>query len=179
MKLLIALAVAGLLCVPAFAGEREDRIAEIKEQIAELQAELRELEGDARTVTGDNVIFSIDEAFYPEELHIAVSNMEIVPDEGKRFLVIKVGIYNQTEESRYVDYCDFLAYIDNHSIELTDKCGLVDKYDMISDSVLPERQLDGYLIYEVPEDWDVIEIAYPDDFGDYITLSISPIDISA
>ncbi len=178
MKKIVVFMLIGTLCVPVFADEKEDRIAEIEAQIEELQAELRELKGDSPlSVTGDNFEFSIEEAFYPEVLHIAYSDTVIEADEGKRFMIVKVGIHNLTDETQYVDWLDFVAYLDKRSLELTDKCYSVETYDMISDEVMADRILDGYLIYEVPEAWTEIEIGYPDEYGEYLTITLSQDDL--
>lgn len=176
MKRLVAFILAGVICTPVMANE--DRIAEIEAQIAELEAELRELKGSSLSVTGDNFEMSIESAFVSDSLKQEYSDVDILPEDGNQFLVLQVSVHNLTDEEQYVDWTDFLAYSGKHSLELSDKCYSVEKYEYITGYVTADRYIDGYLIYEVPTDWAEAEISYPDSYGgDFMTVTITPADI--
>ena len=176
MKRLVAFILVGVLYTPVMANE--DRIAEIEAQIAELEAELRELKGSSLSASGDNFEFSVEEAFVTDTLKQIYSDVDILPDDGTQFLVLKVSVHNLTGEEKYVDWVDFIAYSDKHSLSLSNKCYTVDKYSYITGYVSADRYIDGYLIYEVPMDWSEVEVGYPDIYGEkFMTVTLTPSDI--
>ena len=80
------------------------------------------------------------------------------PEDGNKFIFIKLAFENQGDSDESVSYYSFEGYADGYNVDMhyTD--------DDLSATLSPGRTTDGTLVFEVPEDAQEIEIEYETNF---------------
>lgn len=114
MKRTISAAMAGMMLFAgaAFADEKADRIAEIKEQIAQLESELAELEGEEK-----------DEAEFSAEIggvtYTYLKNELYTTQDGQELLLVYFDMQNESGETKSPFYLGVTAFQNGVSIPQT------------------------------------------------------------
>lgn len=111
MKRTISAAMVGMMLFAgaAFADEKADRIAEIKEQIAQLESELAELESE-----------TISEAEFSAEIGgvtlTYLKNELYTTQDGQEFLLVYFDMQNESGQTKSPQLIGFTAFQDGVSV---------------------------------------------------------------
>ena len=121
--------------------------------------------GDTLT-DGDVKITFVDATIYDE---IAT----IKPNDGNLFVVLFFNVKNVSDDSRYISVHNFDGMV--YGNEVYDKNVLVnvDGYDSLGSFVLPDDDVNGYIVYEVPKDWRLFEVSYRENSFDKESIVFS------
>lgn len=82
------------------------------------------------------------------------------PAEGKKYLVLFLKIQNRTGKDDYFNYNNISAKLDGEDITDTFLVNDPEGYTTIKATLTNEKNTLGYLVWEVPESWEKLEITY-------------------
>lgn len=96
-----------------------------------------------------------------EEFNLIESDSQFIqPDEGNDFVEVVLLIENTTDSKdiSVSSLLSFDAYLDGFSIDTSLNALLASKFDAIGGTVAAGKKLRGSLSYELPQDWQELEI---------------------
>ena len=85
------------------------------------------------------------------------------PADGNVFLVLFLNFGNRTETEDYINPDSLNASVDGTETEHTILFNNPEGYTTLFTHVAPEGSMDGFVVWEVPKDWQMLEI----DFGNW------------
>lgn len=94
---------------------------------------------------------SIDSEFYSDK-----------PSEGNKFLVLFFDVKNISSDNDYFNYLLFEGYADDYSVSCSIIMGTPDGMSAIGGDLDAGKMSKGFIVYEVPSDWESFEISYKD-----------------
>ncbi len=84
------------------------------------------------------------------------------PSEGNKFLVLFFDVKNISSDNDYFNYLLFEGYADDYSVSSSIIMGSPDGMSAIGGNLDAGKMSRGYIVYEVPSDWESFEISYKD-----------------
>ena len=90
----------------------------------------------------------------------------MMPTDGNVFLVCQFEIENDSsEEINVSSMVSFNAYCDDYSVSLSITGEMLeDSWKSLDGTVAPGKKINGVIAYEVPQDWQKMEISYTPSF---------------
>lgn len=82
------------------------------------------------------------------------------PTEGKKYLVLFLSIQNKTGKEDYFNYNNIIVKLDEKKITDTFLINDPEKYTTIKTTIPNNRITQGYLVWEVPDKWEKLEVTY-------------------
>ena len=82
------------------------------------------------------------------------------PSKGKKYLVLYLSIKNTSGKDEYFNYNNIVAKLDNQDITDTFLINNPLKYTTIKTHLTNHMITQGYLVWEVPENWECLEVTY-------------------
>ncbi len=82
------------------------------------------------------------------------------PSEDKKYLVLFLSIQNKTGKEDYFNYNNIIAKLDGKEITDTFLLNNPEKYTTIKTNLPDDMITQGYLVWEVPENWEKLEVTY-------------------
>lgn len=82
------------------------------------------------------------------------------PSEGKTYLVLYLSIKNRTGKDEYFNYNNITAKLDGEEITDVFLMNSPLGYSTIKTHLINEMITQGYLVWEVPENWEKLEVTY-------------------
>lgn len=165
MKRIAVLALIGALavCSCPYAGEAEDRIAEIEARITELTEELDALNAELKDLKGDQgFVYEADGIKY-EYLR-----NELYDSNGKTFLIVYFNFENHSEETTTASGASYIkAYqdsvgMDSYFLYVPDN----DALSAASTSVKPGGKIEVAFAYKTNSDSDEVTLEFGGLIGD-------------
>lgn len=104
------------------------------------------------------------------------------PDDGKVFVLVEFEISNNSDSEVVVSSAlSFDAYVDGYSTNLSIGALMEKEGEQMDGSIAPGMKMLGCIGYEVPEDWENIEIHFSDSVwsSNQFKFQISKTDASA
>lgn len=148
----------------------ETDITENPENITE--EDLTEQEEDTQeSVEPVTVHFNMEEAYNDTRLRVACTGLaqydELnsasycdVPEEGNVFVVIYLNIENYSKTDTYFSAEGLQSYVDQTDIPHTILVNDPEGYPTIFKNIPAESGINGYIVWEVPEDWKELSFEY-------------------
>ena len=103
------------------------------------------------------------------------------PEDGKVYLTCFFEVENVSDEDDYFNYFYIESYVDGYNQQFATTMSDVDGMKLLTGDVAAGKKLKGYLAWEVPSDWEELEISYKDDLwtGDKAaTFVVTPDQLS-
>ena len=156
--LIVVLVVVVLVVIAAFAGSGESSTAS---QAGEEQPQPEQTVftvGDAVELNGvKTTLLSAEE--YPGKQYM-------MPTDGNVFLVCQFEIENDSSaEITVSSMVSFNAYCDDYSVNLSVTGEMLeDSWKTLDGTVAPGKKINGVIAYEIPQDWQKMEISYTPSF---------------
>lgn len=94
---------------------------------------------------------SIDSEYYSDR-----------PSEGNKFLVLFFDVKNTSSENNYFNFLLFEAYVDDYKKNISYIRGNPDGMSIIGGDLDIGKMSKGYIVYQVPSNWQNFEISYID-----------------
>lgn len=90
----------------------------------------------------------------------------MMPTDGNVFLVCRFEIENDSsEEINVSSMVSFNAYCDDYSVNISITGEMLeDSWTSLDGTVAPGKKINGVIAYEVPQDWQKMEISYTPSF---------------
>lgn len=85
------------------------------------------------------------------------------PSEGNKFLVLFFDIKNTSSENDYFNFLLFEAYVDDYKKNISYIRGNPDGMSIIGGDLDVGKMSKGYIVYQVPSNWQNFEISYIDE----------------
>ncbi len=79
---------------------------------------------------------------------------------NKKFLVLFLKVRNRTNEKIYFNVNYLSAKVDGREIENTFLVNDPEGYPTVFSNIVPDSYYGGFIVWEVPEDWKKMEVAY-------------------
>lgn len=163
--LIVVLVVIVLMVIAALAGggesntpqkvESTSSISQAASQSSEAQPEQTVFTvGDTVELNGvKTTLLSAEE--YPGKQYM-------MPTDGNVFLVCQFEIENDSsEEINVSSMVSFNAYCDDYSVSLSITGEMLeDSWKSLDGTVAPGKKINGVIAYEIPQDWQKMEISY-------------------
>ena len=116
------------------------------------------------TLTDGNLNLTLTEAYTYDS--IGEGYFTNTPTEGKEYLVLFFDIENISTESEYVSHYDFDGYVDDVACNDTSIFVDIEGVNNLSSNLAPGKKAQGFVAFEVNNDWNGFEIHYEEFFGD-------------
>jgi len=170
MKNFIKLISAGLvlsmffICAIASSSSNDEtgasKVGEVTAADEEASAEETETEETAAALkdeyhVGDELIVDDMRIVYVASGEYVSDNEYLTPDEGNKYIFIKLFCENQGEDDNTVTFYDFDCYADGYAADMA-----YINDDTLSATLSSGRSITGSIVFEVPEDASEIEIEY-------------------
>lgn len=169
--LIVVLVVVVLVVIAAFAGGGESSTPQKVEstsgtsQSASQASQAQSQPEQTVFTVGDTVelngvkttLLSAEE--YPGKQYM-------MPTDGNVFLVCQFEIENDSsEEINVSSMVSFNAYCDDYSVSLSITGEMLeDSWKSLDGTVAPGKKINGVIAYEIPQDWQKMEISYTPSF---------------
>ena len=160
---------------PVYADRTDDQIAKIEKQIEILQAQLDKLKkkkgveavtGAAETATGDIYAITPISAQVTDHVVTKYNSYDAAP--GNVFVIVDLEIENISSEDDYFNWFNFDSYVDGYSVKINSD--IVD--NLATGDVRAGKKLVASVGYEVPIDWQELEIGFAEHY-DRVTVSVT------
>lgn len=113
------------------------------------------------TIKGDNFDISIVDVKWTNALETSIGT--VTPeDEGKGLLCIIFSAKNTTDSTQNVANAGFNAYIDGKKVLPKVVAGTIDDAMVFVGAVSSGKEMVGYSVWELPEDWKEFQTSYID-----------------
>lgn len=169
--LIVVLVVVVLVVIAAFAGGGESNspqkvestsgTSQAASQASQAQSQPEQTVftvGDAVELNGvKTTLLSAEE--YPGKQYM-------MPTDGNVFLVCQFEIENDSSaEINVSSMVSFNAYCDDYSVNLSVTGEMLeDSWKSLDGTVAPGKKINGVIAYEIPQDWQKMEISYTPSF---------------
>lgn len=127
-----------------------------------------------------NFKFSFEKAATYNEIKMSDYYSE-KPSDGKIFLLLFFEVENVSNESKYVNYFNCNAYVDNYDVSIKALLSDVENYSLLAGDLAPGKKMKGFLSYEVDKNWQNFEVTYKDGLlksSDKYEFKVSSKDLS-
>lgn len=108
-------------------------------------------------------------------------NVIDVPSEGNVYLVLFLNLENRTEVTDYINPYYVSATVDGKDVDNTILCNDPEGYKTIFTNIAPEDSINGFIVWEVTENWSTLEFNF-DNWKDtdhiLIHASFTPNDLT-
>ena len=145
-RLILFLAACCLMAAPVKAESE----TEVSEELLEAEGELYSLK-----VKSAEIIEKADDY-----------GTDVEPDKGYQFLVVRFEAKNISEEDDYLNRYSFLGYADDFEAKQLDYQSKDEHDGIMTGDVVAGKGMRGYLIFEVPDDWEVFEVMFEEQYGE-------------
>ena len=178
---MITLLTALLICTPAYCSETDiDNMSleELKQAYRELEEKYNELAGVETEpgMSAEGSAFRMSILDVATEASITSFGDKITPESGKSFLLVKLEMENISTEDQRINWHHFDTYLDGRTIDVDHDFAFSDN-DLLNGNLRDGKIMEGSLCYQVPADWEELEINYREGYGgEIITVIITPSD---
>lgn len=159
MKKIFALLLAAmmLLALVACGDSENSNSSQPVEKSSETSSETEETVPETYTV-GDTATTK-SYKLTVEGLNVVESDNQFVqPDDGNQFIEVLLMLENTSESEMHISMLNFDAYVDGFSISQDVTVASVSTRDNMGGTVGSGKKLSGSLCYEVPENWEELEV---------------------
>ena len=177
MKKILAFLMAAAIAVSVAACTTEDENSKVITDIQSSAAENKEEQSEnaepeesekeettakvGQSVEGPNWKISLTDAKTFDELGSEYFTEK--PEEGKVYLICFFEVENVSDEDDYFNYFYVESYVDGYNQQFALTMSDVDGLKILTGDVAAGKKLKGYLAWEVPSDWQELEVSYKDD----------------
>ena len=165
--LIVVLVVVVLVVIAAFAGSGESSTPQKVESTSGTSQSASQA-GEARSQP-EQTVFTVGDAVELNGVKTTLLSAEeypgkqyMMPTDGNVFLVCQFEIENDSSaEITVSSMVSFNAYCDDYSVNLSVTGEMLeDSWKTLDGTVAPGKKINGVIAYEIPQDWQKMEISY-------------------
>ncbi len=145
------------------ADELTELITEVESRLETLTTPQSVSTGSQLSDTGDVFEFTVTDARCVDTVNYYKGN--VAAGDGNVFLFVDLQAKNISDEDDYVNWFSFESYVDDISVDIFEDFIYLSDIKIMSDDVRSGKILRGTLVYEIPADWQVMEICYDEAYG--------------
>lgn len=137
----------------------------VSSEPAESSVESSEESADEKTVAhiGESATSDTLKIIFQSAKSYSVINeksFEQKPDSGKKYVILNFKAENVSSEDEHINMFYIKAYCDDMSITQSTLLYYPDGYKILSGDLAAGKKLQGAVAFEVPENWQKLEISY-------------------
>lgn len=117
------------------------------------------------TLETDNLSITLDDVYVTD--FIEGNNDTLKADNDKEFVVLTFTFYNKSLRNIYISSYDLRFVLDRNRYKDSYFYGDISGIKRLSNDIESNSSITGYVIYEVPKNWEVFDIHYLDDTNYY------------
>lgn len=130
-------------------------------------------EGDAPYPNPNNYFLSVGNSGTLNGIRTTLVSAKKITDSKKSYVFIEWEFSNVSNNDSYVESIE--AYLDDYKVESTFLFGEYSTNSKIFTSLSPGKKVKASTVYQLPDDWNTLEILYHSSFGDeYIQFFLFP-----
>lgn len=165
--LIVVLVVVVLVVIAAFAGSGESSTPQKVESTSGTSQSASQA-GEAQSQP-EQTVFTVGDAVELNGVKTTLLSAEeypgkqyMMPTDGNVFLVCQFEIENDSSaEITVSSMVSFNAYCDDYSVNLSVTGEMLeDSWKTLDGTVAPGKKINGVIAYEIPQDWQKMEISY-------------------
>ena len=165
--LIVVLVVVVLVVIAAFAGSGESSTPQKVESTSGTSQSASQA-GEAQSQP-EQPVFTVGDAVELNGVKTTLLSAEeypgkqyMMPTDGNVFLVCQFEIENDSSaEITVSSMVSFNAYCDDYSVNLSVTGEMLeDSWKTLDGTVAPGKKINGVIAYEIPQDWQKMEISY-------------------
>ena len=165
--LIVVLVVVVLVVIAAFAGSGESSTPQKVESTSGTSQSASQA-GEAQSQP-EQTVFTVGDAVELNGVKTTLLSAEeypgkqyMMPTDGNIFLVCQFEIENDSSaEITVSSMVSFNAYCDDYSVNLSVTGEMLeDSWKTLDGTVAPGKKINGVIAYEIPQDWQKMEISY-------------------
>ena len=165
--LIVVLVVVVLVVIAAFAGSGESSTPQKVESTSGTSQSASQA-GEAQPQP-EQTVFTVGDAVELNGVKTTLLSAEeypgkqyMMPTDGNVFLVCQFEIENDSSaEINVSSMVSFNAYCDDYSVSLSITGEMLeDSWKTLDGTVAPGKKINGVIAYEIPQDWQKMEISY-------------------
>lgn len=165
--LIVVLVVVVLVVIAAFAGSGESSTPQKVESTSGTSQSASQA-GEAQPQP-EQTVFTVGDAVELNGVKTTLLSAEeypgkqyMMPTDGNIFLVCQFEIENDSSaEITVSSMVSFNAYCDDYSVNLSVTGEMLeDSWKTLDGTVAPGKKINGVIAYEIPQDWQKMEISY-------------------
>ena len=169
--LIVVLVVVVLVVIAAFAGGGESSTPQ-KVESTSGTSQSASLAGEAQPQP-EQTVFTVGDTVELNGVKTTLLSAEeypgkqyMMPTDGNVFLVCQFEIENDSSaEINVSSMVSFNAYCDDYSVSLSITGEMLeDSWKSLDGTVAPGKKINGVIAYEIPQDWQKMEISYTPSF---------------
>lgn len=169
--LIVVLVVVVLVVIAAFAGSGESSTPQKVESTSGTSQSASQA-GEAQPQP-EQTVFTVGDAVELNGVKTTLLSAEeypgkqyMMPTDGNVFLVCQFEIENDSSaEINVSSMVSFNAYCDDYSVNLSVTGEMLeDSWKTLDGTVAPGKKINGVIAYEIPQDWQKMEISYTPSF---------------
>ena len=169
--LIVVLVVVVLVVIAAFAGSGESSTPQKVESTSGTSQSASQA-GEAQPQP-EQTVFTVGDAVELNGVKTTLLSAEeypgkqyMMPTDGNIFLVCQFEIENDSSaEITVSSMVSFNAYCDDYSVNLSITGEMLeDSWKTLDGTVAPGKKINGVIAYEIPQDWQKMEISYTPSF---------------
>lgn len=169
--LIVVLVVVVLVVIAAFAGSGESSTPQKVESTSGTSQSASQA-GEAQPQP-EQTVFTVGDAVELNGVKTTLLSAEeypgkqyMMPTDGNVFLVCQFEIENDSSaEITVSSMVSFNAYCDDYSVNLSVTGEMLeDSWKTLDGTVAPGKKINGVIAYEIPQDWQKMEISYTPSF---------------
>lgn len=163
--LIVVLVVVVLMVIAALAGGGESNTP----QKVESTSSTSQAASQSSEAQPEQTVFTVGDTVELNGVKTTLLSAEeypgkqyMMPTDGNVFLVCQFEIENDSsEEINVSSMVSFNAYCDDYSVSLSITGEMLeDSWKSLDGTVAPGKKINGVIAYEVPQDWQKMEISY-------------------
>lgn len=167
--LIVVLVVVVLVVIAALAGSGESNTP----QKVESTSSTSQAASQSSEAQPEQTVFTVGDTVELNGVKTTLLSAEeypgkqyMMPTDGNVFLVCQFEIENDSsEEINVSSMVSFNAYCDDYSVSLSITGEMLeDSWKSLDGTVAPGKKINGVIAYEVPQDWQKMEISYTPSF---------------
>lgn len=163
--LIVVLVVVVLMVIAALAGGGESNTS----QKVESTSGTSQAASQSSEAQPEQTVFTVGDTVELNGVKTTLLSAEeypgkqyMMPTDGNVFLVCQFEIENDSsEEINVSSMVSFNAYCDDYSVSLSITGEMLeDSWKSLDGTVAPGKKINGVIAYEIPQDWQKMEISY-------------------
>lgn len=163
--LIVVLVVVVLMVIAALAGGGESNTP----QKVESTSSTSQAASQSSEAQPEQTVFTVGDTVELNGVKTTLLSAEeypgkqyMMPTDGNVFLVCQFEIENDSsEEINVSSMVSFNAYCDDYSVSLSITGEMLeDSWKSLDGTVAPGKKINGVIAYEIPQDWQKMEISY-------------------
>lgn len=167
--LIVVLVVVVLMVIAALAGGGESNTP----QKVESTSSTSQAASQSSEAQPEQTVFTVGDTVELNGVKTTLLSAEeypgkqyMMPTDGNVFLVCQFEIENDSsEEINVSSMVSFNAYCDDYSVSLSITGEMLeDSWKSLDGTVAPGKKINGVIAYEIPQDWQKMEISYTPSF---------------